>query len=256
MNTKIIEITQDAACIIENKNKNHFGIFTAGIQTCLIYIFETNEATILIHDSGQLDLQSMANIINSYGEIKNITVAFGINLLENHQERLSKLLTLIGKNPNNNIDVIESPYPTFSLCYRAEKTLELFADNEMPKGIVEIPNKQNIQTIIELNNFFLTPNEQSLIVDIQYINSEFTNKSILKYSINEMLKILEQQQDFFFQNLGLLMKGYELSLYKLPLELIDLSKKYKVLNISVEVDKKIQTQAFTEFINITKQSSQ
>jgi hypothetical protein len=252
MSVKFIEISQDAACILENKNEDCSGVFTAGIQSCLIYIFKTTEADILIHDSGQLHIKGIYNLVKKYGELKKLTVVYGAGLNSTNQSRYPKLVKMLEIAPDN-IDVKSSDYGAFSLCFDRENGINLYPDNSVPAGVTPLPEKTKVETIIEINNFFLPVNAQSLPVDIQYRNSSFTNSTKLKFPIKKLLKTVQEQPKYFFQNIAFLKKGYDHKLYVLPPAILNLANKYKVskfmFSALTPLDEEQQTQSFNEFVN-------
>jgi hypothetical protein len=221
-----IEITQDSVGIVESSNNTVQGIFTGGIQTCLIMGFKCEDATILVHDSGQLDLTILLKILGAYGEVQGVTVAFGPHI---HGEHFDARLQTILPNINlvGDIKQKQSELPTFAFKYNVNGDSECIPD-KYPNGVVAIPDKKLRMSCIELNNFFLEPKSQKLKPSIQYINSQYQEDFGLDYTIDEMLEILEKQPNFFFPNLAFLEKAHGLQLIKLPAELLDVAQTYNV----------------------------
>ncbi|HHC6692760.1 hypothetical protein CGJ04_09250 [Vibrio parahaemolyticus] len=221
-----IEITQDSVGIIEASNKSIQGIFTGGIQTCLIMVFRCEEATVLVHDSGQLDLTALLNIINAYGEVHKVTLAFGPQILGEHFDaRLQVILQSI--NLVGDVEQKQSQLPTFAFKYNVNGTSECVADN-CPTNVMAIPDKKLRMSCIELNNFFLEPCSQKLKPSIQYSDSRYQEKFGLDYTIDEMLEILENQPEFFFPNLAYLEKAHNLKIIELPTNFLEIAQNYNV----------------------------
>jgi len=210
---KLIEITQDAACIIEKQEKDVIGFFTSNIQTCLIYIITTDTVTIAIHDSGQLCLKNIADFIKEYSVIKSITLAYGSHLNETNQKRLPELISLI--NYKGEVQKLKSQYPIFSISYEIGENVE-FHPNTMPSNVKGIPNKDYKQTIVELNNNFIPLNSQSLPLDIQFKKGTYCNDTKLIFSLDEMLQTYENQVKYREINLAFLKKGQEQKIFTLP----------------------------------------
>lgn len=213
---KLIEITQDAACIIEKQEKDVIGFFTENIETCLIYIIITDTVTIAIHDSGQLCLKNIANFVKEYNIINSITLASGPHLNETNEKRLPELISLI--NYKGDVQTLKSQYPIFSISYEIGKSVE-FHPNTMPSNVKGIPNKDFKQTIVELNNNFLPLNSQSLPLDIQFKKGKYCNNTKLIFSLDEMLQTYTEQVNYREINLAFLKKGQEQKLFTLPEEL-------------------------------------
>ncbi|ELA9846550.1 hypothetical protein ACEV8A_24110 [Vibrio parahaemolyticus] len=221
-----IEITQDSVGIIETSNESVQGIFTGGIQTCLIMVFSCEEATVLVHDSGQLDLTALLNIINTYGKVNKVTLAFGPQILGGHFDtRLQVILQNI--NLVGDVEQKQSQLPTFAFQYNVNGTSECVADR-YPADVIAIPDKKLRMSCIELNNFFLEPCSQKLKPSVQYVDSKYSENFGLDYTVDEMLEILESQPEFFFPNLAFLEKAHNLQLIELPRNFLEIAQNYNV----------------------------
>lgn len=208
---KLIEITQDAACVLREGDAK--GFFTSNVETCLIYIIEADVATVCIHDSGQLEIKALAELIRSYGEISLVTIVYGPELNETNKKRLPSVLSSIGyrKSP----DVLRSEFHPFSVAYEVGSGVSFFP-NTVPDGVIELPDKNVVQTIIELNNNFIPLNSQSLPIDVQFNDGEYCNNSSLIFSLEEMLETYRNQPKYIDINRMFLLKGHQAGLFSLP----------------------------------------
>ncbi|MCP4969744.1 MAG: hypothetical protein GY932_03990 [Arcobacter sp.] len=221
-----IEITQDSIGVIELTNKSVDGFFTGGIQTCLIMVFKSENATILVHDSGQLCITNIIDLLSKYGEINSVTVAYGPHFHAKHNyERLHTILSNI--NLLGTVSKIESNLITFAFIYHLDGKAKCVKD-QYSGLIIPIPDKALRMSCIELNNFFLEPDSQKLKPSLQYCNGAYQSEFGLDYNLDEMLEILKRQPDFFFTNLAFLEKAHDLNLLNLPKQLLEVAQRNKV----------------------------
>ena len=209
----LIEITQDAACVIENNKGQSKGFFTDNIQTCLVYIFKTKNTTIGIHDSGQLRIEELTSFVLKYGEIISVDIISGPDLNQLNKTRQPILLRSIGYTKEPKLH--KSDYKIFSAACELNGGISIFK-NTTPDNVYRIPNKSVIQTIVELNNNFIPLNSQSLPLDIQFENGIYCNNSKLLFSLEEMLNTFKEQPQFRDINLMFLRKGHAAGLFSLP----------------------------------------
>lgn len=247
---RFIEITQDSAGVIEKENNDFEGFYTGGIQSCLVTVYECEKAHILVHDSGQLKIGDICNLINGSGSVQKVTATFGPNLnSEHHQRRFSEILGNIGYG-DKDIDVLESTMPTFSFKYPLNDKAKVL-QNATPDYVEKIPDKDKRISITEINNFFLKPNSQKLELDIQFINGSYQPPKGLEHSVSDLLEIVKAQPDFFFPNLAFLEKAHGIGLLKLPEVLLDTAKEcrvsqfmYRAMNSEELAQQKVEFQKF------------
>lgn len=91
---KCIEITQDAAgfCLYDG---NITGIFTQDIESCVVIIVNYELGFLMIHDSGQLEIQCVIELVKNYGRIIKVEVIYGTNvhpiIRESQEKRIKKM---------------------------------------------------------------------------------------------------------------------------------------------------------------------
>jgi hypothetical protein len=215
---KLIEITQDAACVIRSGKGDARGFFTDNIQSCLIYIITTEVETIAIHDSGQLCIEGLSSFIRSHGKICFLTLIYGPDLNETNKKRLPNLLSSIGYTEKPNLSI--SRFDIFSVAYEIENGVSIYP-NTKPESVHQIPNKSTVQTIVELNNNFIPLNSQSLPLDVQFNEGNYCNNSSLLFSLEEMLKICDSQPKYHDINHMFLKKGHTEGLFALPVDFFE-----------------------------------
>ena len=224
---KVIEITQDCAGVIERDNQKVIGFHTGGIQSCLITVYECDDAHVMIHDSGQLKISDICQLIKKYGNVRQVTATFGPEInSEQQQKRFNKILSNVGYG-DKNINVLQCKHSPFSFQFPFNEKPTTSADST-PSYVDKIPNKDKRISIIEVNNFFLTPSSENLGLDIQYINGSYQAPRGVDYSLNELLGIVKKQPKFFFPNLAFLVKAHNIGLFKLPENLLEISGKHNV----------------------------
>ncbi len=224
---RMVEITQDSAGVIEYGSSEFDGFFTGGIQSCLIAVYECDNACILVHDSGQLKIGDITKLIKKHGDIKRVTIAFGPELnRRHHQIRLDKILSNLNYSVKN-VEVLERDKSNFAFLFPIDGSASTI-ENVRPESVQPIPNKDKRMSMIELNNFFLEPNSQKLGLEIQFSKGKYNPPRGLDLSLKEMLKIVKSQPSFFFANLAFLEKAHKAEIISLPKELLEIAKKFNV----------------------------
>lgn len=247
---EFIEITQDSAGVIERNNIEAQGFFTGGIQSCLVTVYECEDAFIMIHDSGQLKISDICKLIKKYGDVKQVTATFGPQLNREHnQKRFNKILENIGCG-DKYVDVMECKQNTFAFNFPLLGRPSTIA-NITPDYVNKIPDRETRMSIIELNNFFLKPNSQKLGLDIQYIDSSYQDARGLDYSLEEMIKIVKKQPDYYFPNLAFLEKAHGMNLINMPRKLLEVAERYQVSQFMYRMltaqEKMLQAVEFDKF---------
>jgi hypothetical protein len=208
-----IEIGQDAAAVIEKDNTDVLGVFTGGVQTCMVFSFECKRGLVVIHDSGQLKLEDMAGIVQSQGLCRRITTYCQQDTEDGHIRRLRQL-TRVLRVKDKNIQPYMIPH-SFELAVSVSGNGEagIFGQFE---GYQALPDKLIRHSITELNNFFLAENSQSLRLDLQHAGGRYRKIRPLDKTVNQMLAIVRNQPDFFFNNLALLHAAHQVGVLSLP----------------------------------------
>ncbi|MCK9606961.1 MAG: hypothetical protein M0R33_11010 [Methylomonas sp.] len=223
-----IEIIQDGAGVIEQDQNAVTGFYTGGIQNCLITVYECDSATIMIHDSGQLRLNDICELIRKRGRVNKVTACFGHRIAWNlHQPRLNRILSNIGYRADEIIDERPSSLDSFSFIYPLNGNPTI-SENEPFDACISIPDKEKRQSVVELNNFFLASNAQSLPLDVQYVNGNYAGPGKLVHSLEEMINTVKSQPQHFFLNLAFLEKANSLEVIELPSELSKIAKENTV----------------------------
>ncbi|GHA88911.1 hypothetical protein [Modicisalibacter luteus] len=248
----IIEITQDAAGVIESGSCEYYGFYTGGIQSCLISVYECNDACVLVHDSGQLKISDITKLVKKYGDVKRVTVAFGPELnRRHHQVRLDKILLDVGC-VDRNVDLMERNKSNFAFLFPINGDASTI-ENMRPETVQAIPDKDKRMSMVELNNFFLKPNSQKLRLEVQFAKGKYNPPRGLDLSLKDMLKIVKKQPDFFFANLDFLEKAHKAEVISLPKALLEVAKIFNVSEFMyrqlLPEERRQQNIEFRKFIN-------
>ncbi len=217
-----VEVGQDAAAIIERKGDAE-GIFTDKIGPCLIEIFLCVNATILVHDSGQLRISQIEKLIKRYGTIRQVIFVRSNDYDGRHDERMNNLIKAAGAKNR----VMISKLVPFAVACSKDGAVRILP-NSMPEGVKWLPNSAQRQATCEVNNLFIEKNAQNLALDIQYVNGEFCPPRSIDRSLPELLDMVKNQPRFFFMNLAVLGEAQDLGLLKLPEYLLALYKRHNV----------------------------
>lgn len=71
---EVIALSQDGLVILDSATTANF-VYTNKIQTCCIYIFHFNHEIAVLHDTGQLSIDSIVSAIQDCGNIERISFA-------------------------------------------------------------------------------------------------------------------------------------------------------------------------------------
>lgn len=224
----MIEILQDAAGVIERTPEKRAAFFTDKIATCVVRVFECEAGTIMIHDSGQLRINEIADLVSEYGPVKAlhsirpiISSSLRGKALKNAQENVrhhkARLDTLIkrlktkGKFPVHLHDALDRE--GYAASFTEAEGLTVRTDR--PSDVTAIPHADKHQALLELNNCFAPLNQQDLPLQVQFKNGEHAPVPPPIYPLKEMLQLFEQQVRFFHINLGFLLKAHEVGVIQL-----------------------------------------
>lgn len=178
----------------------------------------------MVHDSAQLKLLNITTLIKSYGTVRKLIIVQGLEADTKHGQRLAEIIRIAGVSGKQLI-CHNTPETTFAVRCNLIGEFDVI-DNRIPLKVVRIPDIKKRQAVCEVNNFFLTPNSQSLRLDIQYINGQYAPVRALDKSESELLKTVEEQPDFFFQNLAFLSEAHDHGLLVLSPEFLSLVETY------------------------------
>lgn len=252
---RFIEIMQDSAGVIEKENTEFTGIHTGDIQSCLVSVYACEKAHIMIHDSGQLKISCIVNLIKKYGNVKKVTLALGkMRDRKNHDRRLKTIFEEIGYR--GEVSEFQSAAEIFSFQYPLSGNPEISDENSTPNYVENISDKYNRQAMIEINNLFLELNSEQLELDVQFSNGSYRRSMGIIHSSNYLLETVKEQPKFFFLNLAYLKKVHDLGLLEMPEKLLRAAKKIQELpryiimdkDMTLE-DKECQSKEYANFIN-------
>lgn len=225
----MIEILQDAAGVVERAPEKSAAFFTDKIVTCVVRVFECETGTVMIHDSGQLRIDEIANLVSKYGPVKALhsirpIISPGLqgaslkHAQENVRQHKARLDTLIkklktkGKFPLNLHDAINRPQG-YAVSFTEAEGLNARLDR--PDSVIAIPDADKHQALTELNNCFAPLNKQDLPLQVQYQNGEHMPLPAPLYPLERMLQLFEQQVKFFHINLRFLSRAHALGVIQL-----------------------------------------
>lgn len=245
----LIEISQDAAGIIEAGTNGAEGFFTANVESCLVTVYVCKKATILIHDSSQLKLSHITSLIKKYGKIRKLIVASGKKADSKHGARLKEIIDVAGALKNQ-LKIEHVPLDAFALVCSTSGEYQVIP-NAIPTYASRIPDQKKRLAVCQVNNFFLEPNAQSLRLDIQYQNGSYAPVRELDKTLDELLKTVNKQSGFFFLNIAVLDEAHNQDVLLLPADLRDLSERYRLERLlyqpATPQDKIDETVEFNEY---------
>ena len=200
-----IEISQDGAGISLSTDASQVGFYTENVATCVIYGFLGESGLLLVHDSGQLSLQSFRTQVAQIGRVRRVICAQNKSLersvqTQAHQERRDRLLCLI--QFKKTVEKLDLPDGAVFL------TNDGFSLNQSISGVTRIPDRERRLIINTLNNLFSPTNSQSLRIDVQHKNGNYTSNPDFLLSPEDMKARADREQSrgdsdyWFFLNRG------------------------------------------------------
>ncbi|PNE59584.1 hypothetical protein A8H39_00085 [Paraburkholderia fungorum] len=192
----LVEVTQEGAGILDIANSVADGFFTAGVETCCVYIFYGAQRYALVHDTGQIALPAIVAIARQCGTIQEAFCA--INPLrvsreadELHEDRRGRLKNLLKLKRGMSKLVI----PDGNLACLSNRTSLVTNQQIMAydPAFTRAPGADVRKQINILNNLFSKKNSQSLPVDFQFDVDHYTAYPPLLKTDAEMQALAEDK---------------------------------------------------------------
>lgn len=211
MTKPLIEITQDAAAII-SKNDEIQGVYTDNITSCVIYALETDISYVVIHDSGQIIIKDIIDLLRENGKPKKLQTLWPTKatshpgVIKKNQERYQKFRNTI-KLDEKKIKKYTTPFlTTYGAVFN--KDAELTATQDIPSNVDFINEKKKRQAVIELNNNFSPLGKEALSIDVQFRNGAYQPPTKIIRSMDEIFDLLKEQKQFYAENMYFLRNAY------------------------------------------------
>lgn len=190
---KFVEITQDGAALLQAKVDDYAGVFTSDVETCVVRAFYGAEGLVVIHDTGQLSIVSIENLLRNIGEISACHIAHqekyaGSPQYSEHQKRTKELQEICKTNEAPNYLNI----PSGQVYFRLDGHLQSgFSATDITIAPPDVVDRKMINII---NNLFSPGNSQSIPLDIQFKDGNFQppprlllSKEKIRYRANKEL---------------------------------------------------------------------
>jgi hypothetical protein len=218
----LVEICQDAIAIIECDNKDVTGCYTDGVQTCCFLKFCCDSAVVFVHDSGQLSITDICDVVSRYGRVLELEVTLPQDSCEerklavaNHKKRLAVLEDGLTPLEVSFRIADRDDYAVLGLANTQSRILSI-GETPSEYSVFSLPDKEKRQIVAELNNNFMELNSQSLEPIIQYQDGGFISYAPPFLSVDEMLKVTQSQPEYSIINYSLLIKGHQAGVINLP----------------------------------------
>ena len=191
-----IEITQDSAGILLINNHDQKDcIYTKNVETCQVYAFYGNEAAALIHDSGQLSIESIVRTVKQCGKIAEVYIGVSTGYYDSlpevirnhnvkmHRKREREIIKRISYK--SKVKTVHLPYQSLILKMDCvDNSIVNLRDNES----IAPPDRAVRDLINKANNLFSEKNSQSIPIDLQYDGQGYTQSPKFIKTKNEMEK--------------------------------------------------------------------
>jgi hypothetical protein len=208
----MIEILQDGAALLENKSAHH-NIFTRDVESCAVHVFSGDKASLFVHDTGQLSTNSIKNLIEKCGVLRKCISVFNTCSLgaqgqyeKDHGTKVLQWMLKLHEDRRGEIRKKAEISLPWKLEWIESRNIAISKTGKvMPfspnQDTIPLPERKRRFDILTLNNLFSVPNSQSLKVDLQFKQEQFTPLPKLIHSFVEMeriakLKVLEGDSDF------------------------------------------------------------
>lgn len=205
-----VEVGQDGVGVIEVGGTAK-GLYTCNVETCYVAIFLCMKATIFLHDSGQLKMNQIQKFVGKYGSVRKIIIIRRTRYADRQDKRIDRLVKAIGAKR----DDVAAQYEPFAVACAASGAYQVL-DNNVPEGVIRLPEFNKRLSVCEVNNMFIEPGSQSLSLDIQFQRGEHSEARGVDKPLPEMLETVRVQREHFFQNVAVLGKAQENGLLELP----------------------------------------
>lgn len=184
---RFIYVSQGSAAIVETGSPN-VGLYTDKLSTCRPYVFVCSDATIMIHDTGHIQLDAISSLISQYGKIRKIHYVDGGHTHKRlHDQRLLSLAQILKfrKNVHQSVPLFT---PNFAYSVMFSKSGGLRVHTLESSLLLRDQNHDCREAVNILNDLFIPAKSQSAPLDLQYIEGKFTKPTALKKSLPEMFR--------------------------------------------------------------------
>lgn len=244
------EITLDGAgyCYFEG---NYSGLFTRWVESCIVCVVRFNDRFLLIHDTGQLDIKSLTDLAMKGGKALSIGIIYG-NLSEkiDHEKRVLKFANSIHLSEKDIVN-IPSNMNKFNVIIDVDGAVDFLNPNDYPQSLVERNDNQVINDIIKFNNFFIEPNSQSIIVDLQFDGENYLKNTAPVHTIAHVIEKIKEQPKFFDLNMLVLYPVIKHGLLDSPKWFSDFLYKH-VYETNILSNNLTEAQRYREFIDLDR----
>lgn len=186
-------ITQGSVGVIEASDDT-VGFVSEKIESCRVAVFECEQATLMVHDTGQIHLPSLCNRIAQYGKVNRVTYAVGAQTADKHHDvRLKQMAQTLGF-PLASVGRVRIPQNTFAVAY--SKSLGLVEALPRLLNVKRDPKESVREAVNVLNDWFTPSKSQSAPVDVQYEIGAFSSPPMPRMTLLEMLKDLRDDKEY------------------------------------------------------------
>ncbi|WP_313234020.1 hypothetical protein [Delftia acidovorans] len=246
-NKKYAQISQDACGIVKNGKPNEWiGLFTDSVESCAVYVFEGQYSAIMCHDSGQMSLDKIVEIVSQVGPVQRVQIIRHLsNSFHSHENRKYSLCEKLDFSALD-VDELYCAQMPFTAVYDGTQRLHATV-NENPALAEPPPDIALRWAVAKLNNAFIPSNSQMLPGNLQF-DGEFYLPALKPiFTLQEILRIVEKEPKFFFMNLSVLLRAHKDSALVLPDKLLEFSKAFKITENGWSNDANLQKTAFGLF---------
>ncbi len=214
------EIGQDAAAVVEVDQLGVAGVYTGSIQTCLVMIFLCDRGYVVVHDSGQLVLSDITDLVRRYGHCHQMVVVHPANASRNDDERCLEIERALGVREED-LRYLPCDLPVYAVAYGDDGSLHVM-ESGAAAGFTPLPDKPVRASITELNNAFSELGAAKLRLDVQFSEGKYNTLRDLDKTQGQILELVLEQPKFFYLNAAFLYSAHTLGVFDAPPELIQL----------------------------------
>lgn len=225
---KYAHISQDACGILTIDDTEEWtGLFTDNIESCLIYVFECEKAAVMCHDSGQMSVKEIAEIVSKNGKVNHVHILHQTRKSSANEVHRRRLLSENLSFSVLDITQLTCSHKTFAAIYNKEQKL-CAIKNEIPT-VVESPSDIAYRwAVAKLNNAFIKKNSQNLPGNLQFDGEKYLPPLKPIDELKNIIKIIEVEPAFIFMNLSVILLAERDGVIELPEPIRAFAHSYRI----------------------------
>jgi hypothetical protein len=202
MENKFVEILQDGAALI-SKRDPQMGVFTGDLESCVIHVFIGKDASLFVHDTAQLSLNSIKNLIGKCGTLTQWFSVFNADCMKpggSYAQTIGEKYRSLQmeKHEKRRKEIRDKAKVSIAWRERWVKGDRVLIGKDGSMRVspdhgtfLPIPNKEVRYGILRLNNMFSPLDAQQIKTDLQFTKGQFTDPPALLFTVEKLMRDAE-----------------------------------------------------------------